>query len=243
MKRTMAIICLLFSLASYSTEKLTFGALKWEPFFSPELPESGFFVALTREAYRRAGYDIEVKFASWARAVEDGKNGVNNGVLGSIYNEERTKYFYYSNVISFNEDVFIQKKGSNYKFDSFNDLKGLKIGTIRGSAQTAKLEELGMDLELASKPEINLRKLNAGRLDLVLIGRKYFNHYIEFIEPKLNGEIEILPKVFRKNEVYLLISKKCEDGVELIEGFNTSLSEMRMDGSYDEILERFGQNN
>ena len=58
MKKIILGIFLVLSIFSYGLEKLTFSTLNWEPFYAEKLPENGFFVAIAREAYKRAGYDI-----------------------------------------------------------------------------------------------------------------------------------------------------------------------------------------
>ena len=46
-------------------ENLTLATVDWPPFYASNLPENGFYTAITKEAFKRAGYDVQIEFVSW----------------------------------------------------------------------------------------------------------------------------------------------------------------------------------
>lgn len=239
---TLMILCFCFSSTSMA-EKLTFATLNWEPFYGENLPENGFFAALSREAFKRAGYDLELEFMPWKRALELAKRGKYDGILGAYYNKDRTESFYFTDPVSQNEEVFIQKKGRGITYSNLDELKKYKVGSLLGSAQGKELGEMGFSVEDAPDEIMNLKKLNAGRVDLFVLGKQqlYFKlKNVETLKP-LQDAFEVLDPPFKSFDLYCPITKKRADGEEIVKKFNAALNEMKSDGTYNKILERFGQ--
>ncbi|MCP4111389.1 MAG: hypothetical protein GY749_38640, partial [Desulfobacteraceae bacterium] len=74
----MLLAWVLVMLVSLGTAKQGFGTqeksivlatMNWEPIYGKSLPEGGVFTAVTREAFRRGGYRLDVKFVPWKRAM------------------------------------------------------------------------------------------------------------------------------------------------------------------------------
>ncbi|NOR23845.1 MAG: hypothetical protein GQ542_05525 [Desulforhopalus sp.] len=49
--------------------------LNWQPFYGENLPKNGFYAELSREAFKRAGYDLIITFVPWKRAVQMARTG------------------------------------------------------------------------------------------------------------------------------------------------------------------------
>ena len=224
-------------------EKLILATLNWEPFYGENLPENGFFAALSREAFKRAGYDLKIEFMPWKRALELAKRGKYDGILGAYYNDERARYFYFTEPVSQNEEVFIQKKGRGISYGNLDELKRYKVGSLLGSAQGKALLDLGFTVEDAPDEIMNLRKLDAGHIDLFVLGKQqlYFKlKNVETLKP-LQDAFEVLDPPFKSFDLYCPITKKRADGEEIVKKFDAALKEMKADGTYDSILEQFGQ--
>jgi polar amino acid transport system substrate-binding protein len=49
----------------------------------------------------------------------------------------------------------------------------------------------------------------------------------------------ILRPPLQSNDLYLMASRSVPDGQQIIDDFNTALSEMRADGTFDAILRKY----
>ena len=99
-----------------------------------------FFVEITREAFKRVGYDININWVPWKRAQELSFSGKYDALLGCYYTEERAKKLEYSAPVSSTEVVFFELKGRNITFSSLRDLSPYTIGVVRGYANTDEFD-------------------------------------------------------------------------------------------------------
>jgi len=174
------------------------------------------------------------------------KRGKHDGVLGLFYNESRAEQFYYTKPIMASESNFIQKKGKGIQFSNFEDLKPYKTGTLRGTSTSQTLIKKGLNVEEVSEYMLNVKKLHAlhaGRIDLMSMGKQSFYYLLNSNKEfeQLKDQFEVIEPPHTSNHLFCSIGKHRTDGQEIVEKFNKALSEMKTDGTYDEILKRFGQ--
>lgn len=55
--------------------KIVLATGNWEPYYGETLPNGGIVTEIVRRAFRRVGYELEVKWRPWARAMEVTKQG------------------------------------------------------------------------------------------------------------------------------------------------------------------------
>ncbi|MGM0609050.1 MAG: substrate-binding periplasmic protein [Candidatus Muiribacteriota bacterium] len=225
------------------SETITLATLNWEPFYGESLSEQGFFTALSREAFKRAGYNLKVEFLPWKRALEMAREGKYDGNLGAYFSNDRADTFYFTDPIAQNEEAFIQNKGRGIKFKNLEYLKQFKIGALRGGAQTAELREKGFDFEVVSDDILNIKKLHAQRVDLILMGKQQFLYLLETNKQLKNykNSFDILEPPYKTFNLYCTITKKRSNGEKIVKKVNSSLESMKEDGTYNKILKRFGQ--
>lgn len=227
--------------AANKTIKLA--TLNWPPFYSDNLPENGFFTAISREAFKRAGYDLEVQFTNWNEALEKAKEGGFDGVLGAYHNEERAKLFDFTDPITTNEEVFFAKKGSGITYKNVEDLKKYKFGALKGGAQGKELRDKGLTVVDTDSDLENFQMLNQGGIGIYLFGKQNFNYQVANSPEwkSLKNSVEMIEPPFKTYEMYCALTKVMPDSEKIVEQFNKALQEMKADGTYEEILKRFDQ--
>jgi len=65
------------------------GATNWEPFTGEKLESGGFLSEITKEAMSRSGYNIQIEFLPWSRALLMIQTGEIDGLMGTYYTTER----------------------------------------------------------------------------------------------------------------------------------------------------------
>jgi polar amino acid transport system substrate-binding protein len=137
----------------------------------------GFSVELLRLMAGEAGLSLDVQVQPWIRALRSAGEA-NNTVLFSLARlPEREPLYQWVGPISERRIVIYRlKRRSEIRFNSLeqlNDLHGLRIGAVRESAAAKRLLALGLapevDIEWALDDASNLRKLLAGRMDLLVM--------------------------------------------------------------------------
>lgn len=227
--------------AHCQTNHIRFATVTWEPYYGPNLLNQGYVADITREAFRRVGYTIQIDFVPWKRALHDAKIGYYNGVLGLYHSEERARWMTYSKPIAAVQLVFFSKKGRGITWDSLEDLKPYTIGIEREYVYTDAFDHAAfLKKEPVRKVELNLNKLIEKRIDLVAASRSVFLHYIKTSHPGMLPQIEVLPKPLSEQYIYNGFPKHDPGHMNTAASFNRGLDLIKADGTYDKILKRHG---
>jgi len=221
--------------------KIVFNTMESTPYQSKKLANQGFLVEISKEAFRRVGYNLEVAFVPWKRAMWEAEFGVVDGVLGAWYTEERTKVFAYTNVIAKSRLVFLKRKNQEIEYNTMSDLKGFRIGVVGGYVYTDEFDEADyLYKEEDVSTEINLRKLLYERIDLTPDIEEVVYHILKSKHPEQLGSIESVGKPLKVQLIYNIVSKKNPNFMKITDDFNRGLEMMKNDGSYYKILRENG---
>ncbi len=220
--------------------KLDIAATEYPPFYGEEMEGQGFMSEIILEAFDRAGYQADVKFMPWKRALETTKKGKHDGLYTVWYRPEREEWFVYSDALPANELVFFKRKGDDISFSGYEDLKPYTIAVVRGYAAPPGFEEAGLTTAEGKDDEENLRKLRKGRVDLALIDRIVAQHTINRVMPDAAEQLVWLEPPVHVEVQYLVLSKAADDHQAILAAFNGALAEMRADGTLVGIMAKHG---
>jgi polar amino acid transport system substrate-binding protein len=237
----IAVALVVFCTASLAAERtLNIVATEFPPYYGKDLENNGFFTEIVREAFKRSGYDVEIKFLPWKRAMQGTVSGRYDGLYSVWRRPEREEWSVFSDDLPANELGFYKRKSDKISFDSLDDLKSYTIGLVRGYAVPPGFDEAGLKTFLGDNDEMNLRKLYRGRVDLVLIDRIMAQYIIDKKLPEAASELEWLDPAIHVDTQHLVISKKTPDHDAILADFNKGLATMKADGTMKEIMARHG---
>src|SRR5690606_13605971 len=125
---------------------------------------------IVRDAFREAGYEVELRYFPWPRALLAGEKGQVDGTFVWSHKPEREANFLYSDAVGEYGYVFFHLKSTPFDWRSLDDLYRFKIGGTTSYNYGEEFLQAGQDgrlsLEWVSSDELNWRKLMAGRIDL-----------------------------------------------------------------------------
>jgi len=227
----------------FAEEKhIVLATTNYEPYYASTLPDGGYFTEITREAFRRVGYTLEIQWYPWKRAIITAKTGEAHGVLGIAYTEERIKYFSYSDIIDTDYYVFFASKGHSISYKGvLSDLKPYVIGIYNGSMVAKDLKNAGLKkLDNVTRDEQNIKKLLRGRIDCFPGSKRAMLYYINKKHPENKHDIVMLEPPYKAFPYYITISKKIPDHAIIIRDFNKGLEQIKKDGTFEKILKKHG---
>ena len=235
----------IFAATNSNAETLRLTTLEWPPYYGVSVPENGFFVAIVREAYRRAGFETEVTFLPWKRALETTRRGHYDGLIGAYWTPDRSKDFVFSNVVATNEEVFIKLKKTALASHDAADLNKYTVGALDGAAQSDALIGLGYNVTQISSYSGLLALLEAKRVQMILAGRAFISYELSKTAAgkDLLGRLTFMEPPFKTYKLHTVITRTRSDADPIVKAFNDALAEMHADGSYKAILDRFGMSN
>jgi polar amino acid transport system substrate-binding protein len=236
----VVIIGLMAAETPAAPRTLVFATLDAPPYFGENLPDGGFYTELSREAFQRVGYTLEVEFMAWNRALELARQGDYDGMLGMYYTEQRTNDFIYTEPIYDDEIVFFSRKGETITYTTLRDLTPYTIGVLLGAAEIENLKQEGLTFIEASGQDINVKNLMAKRIDLVICSRAYLLHVITTQFPEWTEEIDVVQPPYTIEKLHNVISKNVTDAATIVADFNRGLQMIKDDGTFDRILQKHG---
>lgn len=240
MKYLLTVLLLVSAIGIYA-ETYTAVTDDFEPFYGAKIRDNGFFTQLIAESFKAVGHDLQYNWMPWKRAITQAENVQFDILIGAYYSEERTKIFEYSDAISSAQVVLFERKGSNIKYSTLNDLAKYKIGVVYGYANTEEFDNADyLTKESSSDSEASLKLLLNKRVDLICNSREVILHILQNSYPDSYSEISVVQPPLKVNDLHILVSKKNPKAKKIIGDFNKGLKIIKENGTYDKILEKYG---
>ncbi len=240
-KFILAATLSLMGLASNAdAREISMLTVEWAPHYGSELPEKGLTTAIVKAAFKVVGHSSDVDFIPWARALKEVEEGKADIVMGAYHNKEREQSYIFSDPIYFLELGLIARPGLGVsKYKTLHDLTPYSIGISRGFANSEEFDSASyLDKHTATFPNLNIRKLFRGRIDMAVMNFDLFRY-----EAKKEGfcisDVEFMEPPLETHGLYLMASRNILDGDNIITDFNRGLDTIRKNGEFDRIVGRF----
>ena len=239
-KKSLLSILLAFVLVpSVQAREISMLTVEWAPHYGSELPEEGLTTAIVKAAFRASGHVSEVDFIPWTRALKEVEEGKADIVMGAYHNKEREQTYIFSDPIYFLQLGLIARPGLGVtRYDSLRELAPYRIGISRGFANSEEFDAANyLDKHVASFPNLNIRKLFRGRIDMAVMNFDLFR-YEARKEGFCIGDVEFIEPPLETHGLYLMASRNIADGDKVIADFNSGLAKIRQNGEFDRIVNR-----
>ncbi|MCP4114556.1 MAG: transporter substrate-binding domain-containing protein [Desulfobacteraceae bacterium] len=240
----LAMVLLTFSAKGLQAEVIRIGTDKWPPhedIFNLEAP--GFCTEVVREVFKRMGVAITITEYPWSRAVDFVFKGRNDALFCALFSEERARFCHYPEeaIETLRYLLFIKKENAGtLKFDSYDDLKGKRIGVVRGFAypmEFLNFIEAEKNAQAVENDHLNFRKLMMGRIDYTIAD--HANATLIIRELGLTGQVvPVSSNVIMESGLNLIFSKKTVTEA-FVKKFSDALKAFKKEEAYEKIWEKY----
>jgi polar amino acid transport system substrate-binding protein len=226
---------------SFGEETVRIAGEEWPPFSSKELKYYGVMNRIITEAFALVNVRVEYGFFPGARALLLVKSGEWDGTGGWTPSAERAKDYYFSDPLIEEKLVFFHLKTNPFDWKSFDDLKGVEIGTVIGSYYGKEFEkaekEKKLRIQQVSSDALNFNKLIYKR---IAITPKNLDAGLNLLHTEFKPEerdlITYHPLPLDQGPLVLMFSKKTDDHKRLLQLFNKGLMQLKKDGRYEQFF-------
>lgn len=236
-------LILLSAPLSAAEKKVVLASSEFPPFFSATMPNQGVITEMVVEAYKKVGYKVEIHFFPFARTYEYGKSGRVDGIVALWRTTERDRWFDFSVPLPPNELGFYKRIDEKIQFSSLNDLRKYRIGTVIGYVNPPGFDTAGLNLDPVSSDEVNLKKLEAGHVDLILIDKWVAQYLIRTKYPNLSVALAWMDPPIESKLQYIAFSKNAPDHEQKLLDFNRGFEQLVAEGRARAILQKNGIRN
>lgn len=219
---------------------------EWCPYnCEPGSDRPGYMIEIAQEALGRAGHQVDYATLNWQRSVEETRQGRFEAIVGAVTDEAPD--FVFPVPLGRNRDGYAMRRGATFDPSAVEPLRDLAVGAIRGyeyrGAVGAYIDRYGDDARrvqlLAGDDALpqNLRKLVAGRVDLIVDDVNRLHTLITGMD--IRDQVEI---VFEdeSDAVFIAFSPANPRSGDYAEQLSSGVEELRASGRLREILARYG---
>lgn len=241
---TVLISVLLLLIVSYrplaadSNGVVRLASTDWPPWSGTNLPENGLATKMVRHIFANAGVTVEVDFMPWARAMRATRMGKYDGVFPAYWSQKRSGHYLRTEAYLVSQLSFLGRNKTPVRWHTLTDLTPFRIGIVRGYVNTADFDNnRSLNKDEAMDDEQNLRKLAAGRVDLIIIDRITAQWLLKK-NPALeaHGSHWLTPTLGNKR-LYILMNRSRN---RLRTLFNRSMNELLATGELQQYAQALG---
>jgi polar amino acid transport system substrate-binding protein len=187
-----------------------------------------------REMMARSATDYRIEQLPWKRAYQMALTQDQTCVYSTTRTPAREALFKWVGPTDEAEWQFWGLANHPFPLNSLEDARKLRIGTYIGDARDEFLRSRGFNVDAVSNDLINPQKLLLNRIDLWAVGTRSGSAGPTAFE----GSDRVVPLlVFHRVKVYLACNPSVAD--ELIDKLNTTLAEMRRDGTLTRLDRKY----
>lgn len=242
-----------------SNKILKLATLDWPPYISEKLCNNGWVFQLTVALLVSKGYQVQIQFLPWTRAVravELGDHDIlfpeyfidSNSYSINVKSERRRDLLALSE--RFDGGLLSLVKRKN-EIDFFNgkltNILDKVVGVVRGYQNTPEFDALvakGQIKTIAAVDELQLaRMLIANRVDYIIVDPKVLRYVIihsplnELEKQTLLHGIENIKPEVKYNHLYYAVSKRKSAWLKVRNDLNSAITKFKENGEIQRIIE------
>lgn len=187
---------------------------------------------LVAELARRSGIAARVEMLPWARAYQSALDTPNSAVFSTFRTEARESLFHWVGRVSDTEWALFARRGTQLRLANLEAARGMTIAGSPEHAPTGRLASQGFTIEMAPNHETNVRKLQAGRIELWGTA----NPAASFIARRLGVEIEPVV-IFHRVPMEIAVNLRTEGAA--VAALREAYAGMERDGAVAAIRARY----
>jgi len=206
--------------------------------FTENGEQKGVSVDLLREIWAIMGEKpAKVSFMPWARAYRDIREKKGMALFNMARTPEREDLFQWACPITTARFMLFARAGSGVVLNSRDDISRYAVGVIRDDISEILVKKYGGGARVESVADmgLNMKKLDAGRIDLVAYSEEAFPEYL-----RANGlEEDHYKAALLLDEIPICFAFSKDVDAQFLDRFRAALKALSDAGRVRELLARY----
>jgi polar amino acid transport system substrate-binding protein len=223
------------------TEKtVTLMASTSPPYADRKLPEQGLAMEVVKHVFTRAGYDPQIKFEIWSRAMEGVSVGLFDALAAAWYSESRAQEYLFSDPYLTTKLILLKLRSDPTRYTDISQLAGRRLGTQADYAYGVDFDQIdGLKLVPENHAIQNLLGLLNGSVDAVIGDQRTLAMQLHVYLPQDVLKFEVVDVNLPSRARHVAASRAIDGEDKLVADFNRALAGARKDGSYAAIVAKW----
>lgn len=240
----LLLLALLLALcpAALSAREVVLATTNWEPYIGPSLPQQGYVAEVARLALARSGHSLRLLFLPWPRAVHMARQGKVDGYLPEYDSPALRQEFLFSAPLPGGPVGFFRLRGQGpARWNGLDSLASCRIGVVRGYVNAPEFDaRADLRKDMSTDDATNLRKLMAGRIDLMVADRHVGYALARRLFPGQVERIEFLSPSLEEKALFVCFPRQNPAAQRLRRDFDRGLAELARQGILARLRARHG---
>jgi len=185
---------------------------------------------------KQAGAEVDFEPQPWSRVQDMLERGVVDAAFQFVGRPDRFEKYFMIGPHRMGQTVFAARSGRDIAVRGLDDLRGYRIGTVRGYTYGAAFDgatHLSKDMTAGDNLQL-VRMLVAGRVDLIIGDREALMHFAR--NAGLHAQMQLLQPAFSEVPRYIAVPRSKP---EIAARLDRALTELRRNGRLADILRRW----
>ncbi|WDP89014.1 MAG: transporter substrate-binding domain-containing protein [Desulfobacter sp.] len=209
------------------------------PYSGTSLKNQGVSIEIVKQAFKKSGYKVQIRFFPWKRALQMTRKGLCDGITPIWFTEKRTQWLNYSDRLHTPSLIgMYAPSGTTAVIKTYRDLRPYHIGYVMGYAYDRTFYDNLPDFAAIYfySPFDLMKALVSGKIELAVMEKHQGAYFLHKKFPDSKNKFRFLEPVIEKRMHYLAISKKTENSNLKLEAFNKGLAALIKEGTLRKIL-------
>lgn len=225
-------------------ETIEIAVFEYPPFLAEKAIDHGLEPAIVTAAFKQVNIGVKYTFLPAARALTVAAKGDFHATLGWVKTDERERDFYYSDPIAEAPLVFFHLKSVPFDWKTYDDLKGVVIGTVikynYGAEFDAALKAGKIQMDEAGRDESNFRKLLLGRNTVTPVNLYVgYNLIYKNFDAATADLFTNHPLPLKISVHHVLFPKVVHESYSRLLLLNQGLQKIKASGEYKKIVDEY----
>ncbi|WP_284285420.1 substrate-binding periplasmic protein [Marinibactrum halimedae] len=223
---------------------------EYPPLSSKFSYHQGYLNDVIRESFAYSGVQVKFVFSPWMEALEAVKENTTHATsfwtMGQDYSQyfvsfwpmrEEYRGFFVQSEATISEEYAFFYYGEKPPIDNWrtlSDLSGLVIGVAKGftysEAFWSAVQDETLIIQYVNRDMQNIKKLIAGRVDLLIINKAFGEYLVERHFPEYQDKLHYLPKPLAKIPGHMLFSKSNSQSLRYKALFEKGFAQLKKSG-------------
>lgn len=236
-RKLLTALIIILSINSYGQSSLNLGSDVWPP-FTNEGSERSIAFDIVKEGLARNSVGMQAKLLEFKEVLSGIAEGSFDGSAALWKTEEREEIMIFSEPYLENRLILVGLKGTEVNYQSIEELNNQRLGVVANYAYEADLLNAdNVQLVYGKSDQDNLEKLFDNKIDFMLVDELLIQYLLKYQYNDVQTYLNIAEQAFQTQKLYLALRKDVPNAQSIIDGFNTSIKEMMLDGTYNRILD------